>query len=127
MGLECLRTASESPTTKRVPILCPSLPSRAISTARFTTLLSVLLFTPRFSEQTSSSKCCSGPVLSATLLSPSDAPVLLAASSTPASSPSRSIEPAYLTPFTKRVGVPQPLRESRRGDPPRCARRGDRS
>src|SRR5918994_624921 len=30
MGLECLRTASESPTTKRVPILRPSLPSRAI-------------------------------------------------------------------------------------------------
>ena len=27
MGLECLRTASESPTTKRVPILRPSLPS----------------------------------------------------------------------------------------------------
>jgi hypothetical protein len=93
MGLECLRTTSESPTTKSVPILRPSLPSRAISTARFTTVLSVLLFTPRLSEHTSSSKSVSGPVLLTVLSSPSDAPELLAASSTAASSPSRSIGP----------------------------------
>ena len=91
MGLECPRTASESPTTKRVPILRPSLPSRAISTARFTTLLSVLLFTPRLSEQISSSNPASGPVLSGTPPPPSDEPVLPDASSTALSSPSRSI------------------------------------
>jgi hypothetical protein len=68
-----------------------TLPSRAISTARFTTLLSVLLFTPRLSEQTSSSNSASGPVLSAPPLSPSDALGLLAASSTAASSPSRGL------------------------------------
>src|SRR5215208_1746195 len=72
---------------------------------RFTTLLSVLLFTPRLSEQTSSSKSASGPVLSATPPSPSDALELLAASSTAANSPSRSIGPVYLTPFTKKAGV----------------------
>src|SRR5918993_1957253 len=116
MGLECSRTASESPTTKRVPILRPSLPSRAISTARFTTLLSVLLFTPRLSEQTSSSKCASGPILSVMPPPwPSDALELLVASSTAASSPSRSKVPVYLTPFTKRVGVPPPPARS----PPR--------
>src|SRR5215212_827984 len=91
MGLERSRTASESPTTKRVPILRPSLPSRAISTARFTTLLSVLLFTARLSEQTSSSNPASGPVLSGTPPPPSDEPVLPDASSTALSSPSRSI------------------------------------
>src|SRR5215212_10803217 len=67
------------------------LPSRALSTARFTTLLSVLLFTPRLSEQISSSNRASGPVLSGTPPPPSDEPVLPDASSTALSSPSRSI------------------------------------
>ncbi len=50
-------TAPESPTTKSVPILRPSRPSRAISTASETVCLSTSVFTSRFSEQISSNNC----------------------------------------------------------------------
>src|SRR5215210_2173492 len=50
-------TAPESPTTKSVPILRPSRPSRAISTASETVCLSTPAFTWRFSEQISSNIC----------------------------------------------------------------------
>ncbi len=54
MGFECRITSPESPTTKSVPILRPSLPSRAISTASETTCLSTRVLTSRLSEQISS-------------------------------------------------------------------------
>jgi hypothetical protein len=54
MGFERRTTSPESPTTKSVPILRPSRPSRAISTASETTCLSTLVFTSRLSEQISS-------------------------------------------------------------------------
>src|SRR5215211_1724087 len=56
-GLDLFMTARESPTTKSVPILRPSRPSRAISTASETVCLSTSAFTWRFSEQISSNTC----------------------------------------------------------------------
>ena len=49
--LECSKTSWESPTTNIVPIFRPSLPSRAISTARMTVCFRVSGLIPLFSLQ----------------------------------------------------------------------------
>src|SRR5918995_4645460 len=56
-GLDLFITSPESPTTKSVPILRPSRPSRAISTASETVCFSTAALTWRFWEQISSNIC----------------------------------------------------------------------